>query len=163
MAGLVWGKLVSWQFRPLRSCSQNPKHSLEDPSRVRPRSSRALARRVRCQQRLQHFPLRIGEFHTYRCACKSNFAQLLSAVHIYEIGSRYCPSIPSVRRTEWLTSRHETLANSQWFLLPRRSSCLRFQICRVETPSLLPKCQSNGRDLARQRYASHLWLHPLGQ
>src|SRR5215470_19171428 len=33
----------------------------------------------------------------------------------------------------------------------------------VETSSLLPKCQSNGRDLACERQTSHLRLHPLGQ
>ena len=30
----------------------------------------------------------------------------------------------------------------------RRSSCLRFQLIRVETVSFLPNCQSNGRDFA---------------
>src|SRR6202790_4275783 len=45
----------------------------------------------------------------------------------------------------------------------RYSSCLRFQLFGVETFSSLPKCQSNGRDLARQRQTSHLRLHPLGQ
>src|SRR5271157_3021393 len=45
----------------------------------------------------------------------------------------------------------------------RCSSCLRFQLFCVETFSSLPKCQSNGRDLARQRQTSHLRLHPLGQ
>src|ERR1039457_7652870 len=44
----------------------------------------------------------------------------------------------------------------------RCSSGLRFQLFCVETSSLLPKCQSNGRDLARQRQTSHLRLHPLG-
>src|SRR5205823_12420720 len=32
-----------------------------------------------------------------------------------------------------------------------------------ETFSSLPKCQSNGRDFARQRQTSHLRLHALGQ
>src|ERR1700694_1395240 len=45
----------------------------------------------------------------------------------------------------------------------RYSSCLRFQLFGVETFSSLPKCQSNGRVLARQRQTSHLRLHPLGQ
>src|ERR1700676_45645 len=45
----------------------------------------------------------------------------------------------------------------------RYSSCLRFQWFGVETFSSLPKCQSNGRDLARQRQTSHPRLHPLGQ
>src|SRR6202795_3950890 len=45
----------------------------------------------------------------------------------------------------------------------RCSSYLRFQLFCVETFSSLPKCQSNGRDLARQRQTSHLRLHPLGQ
>src|SRR5271166_3056649 len=43
------------------------------------------------------------------------------------------------------------------------SSCLRFQLFCVETFLLLPKCQSDGRDLARQRQTSHLRLHPVGQ
>src|ERR1700693_3094691 len=45
----------------------------------------------------------------------------------------------------------------------RCSSCLRFQLFSVETFLLLPKCQSNGRDLARQCQTSHLRLHPIGQ
>ena len=45
----------------------------------------------------------------------------------------------------------------------RCSSGLRFQLFGVETFLLLPKCQSNGRDLARQRQTSHLRLHALGQ
>ena len=45
----------------------------------------------------------------------------------------------------------------------RCSSCLRFQLFCVESFSSLPKCQSNGRDLARQRQTSHLRLHPRGQ
>src|ERR1022692_1385021 len=45
----------------------------------------------------------------------------------------------------------------------RCSSCLRFQLFCVETFLLLPKCQSNGRDLARQCQTSHLRLHALGQ
>ena len=40
---------------------------------------------------------------------------------------------------------------------------MRFQSLCVETCSFLPKCQSDGRDLARQRQTSHLRLHPLGQ
>src|SRR2546421_729058 len=40
---------------------------------------------------------------------------------------------------------------------------LRFQLFCVETFSSLPKCQSNGRDFARQRQTSHLRLHALGQ
>src|ERR1022692_2926823 len=45
----------------------------------------------------------------------------------------------------------------------RYSSGLRFRLFCVETFLLLPKCQSNGRDLARQCQASHLGLHALGQ
>src|ERR1022692_1890385 len=45
----------------------------------------------------------------------------------------------------------------------RCSSCLRLQLFDVETFLLLPKCQGNGRDLARQRQPRHLRLHPLGQ
>src|ERR1039457_1143779 len=43
------------------------------------------------------------------------------------------------------------------------SSCLRFQFFCVEGFCLLPNCQSNGRDLARQSQTSHLRLHALGQ
>ena len=39
------------------------------------------------------------------------------------------------------------------------SSCLRFQLFGVETFSSLPKGQSDGRDLARQRQTRHLRLH----
>jgi hypothetical protein len=45
----------------------------------------------------------------------------------------------------------------------RCSSCLRLQLFCVETFLLLPKCQRNGRDFARQRQTRHLWLHPVGQ
>src|SRR6266853_5774966 len=45
----------------------------------------------------------------------------------------------------------------------RCSSCLRLQLFGVETFLLFPKCQRNGRDLARQRQTRHLRLHPLGQ
>src|ERR1700693_5713156 len=45
----------------------------------------------------------------------------------------------------------------------RCSSGLRFQLFCVETFSSLPKCQSDGRDLACQRQTSHLRLQPLGQ
>src|SRR5271167_642659 len=45
----------------------------------------------------------------------------------------------------------------------RYSSCLRFQLFSVETFLLFPKCQSDGRDLARQGQTSHLRLHPIGQ
>jgi hypothetical protein len=44
-----------------------------------------------------------------------------------------------------------------------RSSGLRLKIFGVETPSFFPKCQRNGRDLARQRKASHIRLQPFGQ
>jgi hypothetical protein len=37
------------------------------------------------------------------------------------------------------------------------------QLFGVETFLLLPKCQGNGRDLARQCQTRHLRLHPLGQ
>ena len=45
----------------------------------------------------------------------------------------------------------------------RCSSCLRLQLFGVETFLLFPKCQGNGRNLARQRQTSHLRLHPLGE
>src|SRR5258707_10608648 len=45
----------------------------------------------------------------------------------------------------------------------KRSSGLRFQVFCVETFLLLPKCQSNGRDLARQCQARHFQFHSLGQ
>src|SRR5229473_4585434 len=45
----------------------------------------------------------------------------------------------------------------------RCSSCLRLQLFGVETFLLFPKCQSNGRDLARQGQTRHLRLHALGQ
>jgi hypothetical protein len=42
---------------------------------------------------------------------------------------------------------------------PRRSSCLRFQLFRVEMCSFLPDDESDGRNLSRQGEASHCWLH----
>ena len=45
----------------------------------------------------------------------------------------------------------------------RRSSCLRFQLFGVETFSFLPKCQSDGRNLARQGQTRHRRLHSFGQ
>src|SRR5580693_746202 len=45
----------------------------------------------------------------------------------------------------------------------RCSSGLRFQLFGVETFLLLPQCQSDGRDLARQCQTSHLRLHAFGQ
>src|SRR5712671_7156681 len=45
----------------------------------------------------------------------------------------------------------------------RCSSCLRLQLFGVETFLLFPKCQGNGRDLARQCQTRHLRLHALGQ
>src|ERR1017187_2620556 len=45
----------------------------------------------------------------------------------------------------------------------RCSSRLRLQLFGVETFLLFPKCQSNGRDLARQCQTRHLRLHALGQ
>src|ERR1700739_1748471 len=45
----------------------------------------------------------------------------------------------------------------------RCSSCLRLQLFGVETFLVFPKCQSNGRDLARQGQTRHLRLHALGQ
>src|SRR5258708_14420660 len=45
----------------------------------------------------------------------------------------------------------------------RCSSCLRLQLFCVETFLLLPKCQRNGRDLARECQTRHLRLHAFGQ
>src|SRR4029077_10154568 len=45
----------------------------------------------------------------------------------------------------------------------RCSSCLRLQLFDVETFLLFPKCQGDGRDLARQCQTRHLRLHPFGQ
>ena len=42
---------------------------------------------------------------------------------------------------------------------PRRSSCLRFQLFRVEMCSFLPDDESDRRYLSRQGEASHRWLH----
>src|ERR1700687_1643167 len=74
---------------------------------------------------------------------------------------RYSPSNPSIARTDGPPPRHENLGDHLGSV--RYSSCLRFQLFCVETSSFLPKCQSNGRDLARWRQTSHLRLHPLGQ
>ena len=45
----------------------------------------------------------------------------------------------------------------------KRSSCLLFQFLSVEAFSLLPKCQRDRCNLARQRETSHGWLHAFGQ
>jgi hypothetical protein len=87
MAGLVRRELALGQFRPLRSRPQNPQHALQHLPSVAPRTTAPLTWRLRLDQRLQQLPLHIGQFHTHRCACKFNSAQLLSAVRIYEIGS----------------------------------------------------------------------------
>src|SRR5436190_16568457 len=51
----------------------------------------------------------------------------------------------------------------KWFTVSVRSSCLCFQLFRIETFSLLPDDQTDGRDLARQGQPGHLRLHPLPQ
>src|SRR5262249_61742800 len=45
----------------------------------------------------------------------------------------------------------------------QRSSCLWLQLFRVERVLLLPKCQSNSRDLTCQRQTCHLGRHSLRQ
>src|SRR5260370_833583 len=45
----------------------------------------------------------------------------------------------------------------------RRSSCLLFQVCSVETHSFLPHDQSDGGDLARQSQTCHRWFHSFGK
>jgi hypothetical protein len=42
---------------------------------------------------------------------------------------------------------------------PRRSSCLRFQLFRVEMCSFLPDDERDRCNLSRQGEASHCWLH----
>src|SRR6266478_2576822 len=71
------------------------------------------------------------------------------------------PSDRSIVRTDWLPPRHETLGDYLGSI--RCSSCLRLQLFDVETFLLLPKCQRNGRDLARQCQTRHLRLHAFGQ
>src|SRR5262249_2980337 len=44
-----------------------------------------------------------------------------------------------------------------------RSSCLPFQLSRIETLSLLPNGQNDGRDLAGYGQTSHGRPHPRGQ
>src|SRR5438445_13798982 len=73
-------------------------------------------------------------------------------------------TLPRTRASQepiWPPPRHENLGDHLGSV--RCSSCLRFQLFCVETFSSLPKCQSNGRDFARQRQTSHLRLHVLGQ
>ena len=52
---------------------------------------------------------------------------------------------PEHRENRWAPPRHDSLADHLSSV--RRSSCLWLQLFRVETFFLLPKCQSNGRDL----------------
>jgi hypothetical protein len=53
---------------------------------------------------------------------------------------------PEHRRTDGSPPRRENLGDHLSSV--RRSSCLWLQLFGVETFLLLPKCQSNGRDLA---------------
>jgi hypothetical protein len=48
--------------------------------------------------------LHIGQLHAYRCAYKFNSAQLLSAVRIYEIGSKFFHALPAQRTSRDRTS-----------------------------------------------------------
>ncbi len=75
--------------------------------------------------------------------------------------NRYSPSNPSIAQTDLATTEAENLGDHLGSI--RCSSCLRFQLFCVETFLLLPKCQSNSRDLARQGQTSHLRPHPRGQ
>ena len=87
-----------------------------------------------------------------RC-CRAAHKRLLSA-------SILSPN-PSMARTDGSPPRHENLGDHLGSL--PCSSCLRFQSLSVETFPLLPKCQSNGRDLTRQPQTRHLRLHSLVQ
>src|ERR1700682_3376897 len=71
------------------------------------------------------------------------------------------PRTRASQEPTWPPPRHENLGDHLGSM--RCSSCLRLQLFGVETFLLFPKCQGNGRDLARQRQPSHLRLHPLGQ
>src|SRR6202171_925392 len=85
-----------------------------------------------------------------------------------------------LQHTEWLNECMDTLPRTRASQEPigyhrgmktlgdylgsiRCSSCLRLQLFDVETFLLFPKCQRNGRGLARQRQTRHLRLHALGQ
>src|ERR1700686_1975462 len=71
------------------------------------------------------------------------------------------PRTRASQEPTWPPPRHENLGDHLGSM--RCSSCLRFQLFGVETFLLFPKCQGNGRDLARQCQTSHLRLHPLVQ
>src|SRR5205814_7503340 len=73
-------------------------------------------------------------------------------------------TLPRTRASQEPIGHHRGMKNLGDHLGSIRcSSCLRFQLFGVETFLLFPKCQSNGRDLARQCQTSHLRLHALGQ
>src|ERR1022692_3122219 len=73
------------------------------------------------------------------------------------------PRTRASQKPTWPPPRQENLGRSPGFcsILKR----LAFSVVRrrnVLPSSKVSKCQSNGRDLARQRQTSHLRLHPLG-
>jgi hypothetical protein len=63
MAGLIRRVLLG-QLAPLRSGAQHPKHSVENGSRVVPRTASAIGTANRTKYRLNHLPLFVGQFPT---------------------------------------------------------------------------------------------------
>ena len=71
---------------------------------------------------------------------------------------------PRTRASREPTGHHQKQSpEMEGALHPRRSSGLRFQFFCVEVFSLLPKCQRNGCNLARQRETRHGWLYAFRQ
>src|SRR5437016_5121560 len=62
-----------------------------------------------------------------------------------------------------LRERRTDRKSSESFAVPVRSSCLWFQLFRIEAFSFLPDDQTDGGDLARHGQPCHLRLHPLPQ
>ena len=76
----------------------------------------------------------------------------------------HCHTHPRTRASQEPTDHHQKRSpEMEGALHPRRSSGLRFQFFGVEVFSLLPKCQRNGCDLARQREPRHGRLYTFGQ
>ena len=70
---------------------------------------------------------------------------------------------PSVSEKTRLFTVKEYSPGMKRTFCPRHSSCLRFQLFRVEMRSFLPEGEGDGRDLSRQREASHGRLHTLAE
>src|SRR6476620_7904492 len=102
VAGLV-RRVFSRQLTPLRSCTQDPQDSVENRSRVLPRTTSTIGASLRSQDRFNKLPLGIAEFPS------SSHASFLTAflrpenstigsTTIYETSSRTAGKVSRGRR-----------------------------------------------------------------